>query len=117
MKLILGFFIILLISQNTFACGQYGVTAKVMMKNGFAGLVIYPGTKSEINLQLEAGESLKLSAYINRTIKTSVMIEKEMDHTLGSVASLGPIEVVAPDPLANDKGTRFELLKNIDCKK
>lgn len=108
----------LVFNTSCFAsCGSYLVNAQVVMKNGLSSLVINPGTKSEINLKVEFNESAKLTPYINRMIETKVKIEEKMDYTRGTVASLGPITVIAPDPLAPSKGTKFQLIQAEDCKK
>lgn len=107
----------LICSANAFSCGDYLVSAQVVMKDGASSLVINPDTKSEINLKVEFKESAKLSPYIGRFIETLVRMEEAMDATRGEVISLGSIKVLVPDPLANSKGTSMKLINKIECKK
>lgn len=107
----------LISSTNAFSCGDYLVSAQVVMKDGASALVINPDTKSEINLKVEFKESAKLSPYIGRFIETLVRMEEAMDATRGEVISLGSIKVLVPDPLANNKGTSMKLINKIECKK
>lgn len=107
----------LISSANAFSCGDYLVSAQVVMKDGASSLVINPETKSEINLKVEFKESAKLSPYIGRFIETLVKMEEAMDATRGEVISLGAIKVLVPDPLANSKGTIMKLINKIECKK
>lgn len=104
-------------SPMALSCGDYLVAAQVIMKDGASSLVINPGTKSEINLKVEFGESAKLSPYINRTIETLVRINEPMDATRGNAATIGSIKVLVPDPLSTTKGTSLKLINKIDCKK
>lgn len=103
--------------QNAHACGDYLVSAQVVMKEGKSTLVINPESKSEINLNVDFKESSKLSPYLGRLIETLVRIEEAMDATRGEVQSIGSIKVLVPDPLANSKGTQMKLVNKMECKK
>lgn len=106
---VLFFLILLALTEASFSsCGTYHIKALVVMKDGFASLVINPGTKSEITLKVEFNESAKLSPYINRLIETTARLQGPMDETRGLISSLGPIEALASDPLSPSKGTKFE---------
>ena len=104
-------------SHAAFSCGEYLVRAQVTMKNGISGFVINPGSKSEINLRPEFNESAKLSPYIDHMIEAKVRIDEQMDFTVGKVALIEDVKIIAPDPLAPGKGTKLTVLKKVECKK
>lgn len=104
-------------SPLAFSCGDYLVSAEVIMKDGASSLVINPGTKSEINLKVEFNESAKLSPYIGRLIETMGRMEEPMDQTRGVLVTLGSIKVLKPDPLSTSKGTSLKNINKMDCKK
>ena len=106
-----------LFTSPALGCGDYLVSAQVVMKEGASTLIINPKTKSEINLKVDFKESAKLSPYIGRLIETIVRIEEPMDATRGEVLTIGPIKVLVPDPLANTKGTQMKIVKKMECKK
>ncbi len=110
-------FLCLIFSVNAWACGDYDVRALVVMKDGFAGLVINPKTKSEINLKVEFNESAKLSPYIDRFIEAQITITDKMDFTMGTASTINNIKVLVPDPLAQGSGTKMTQTKASDCKK
>jgi hypothetical protein len=102
--------------QKSYSCGQYNVSAAVIMKEGYPSLVINPGSKSEINLTVEFAQTSKLAPYIGRSINTLVQIDKEMDNTIGVINKIGEIKVIPPDPLAPHLGTSFNLIEKSRCK-
>ncbi|MFA6237572.1 MAG: hypothetical protein WC635_09620 [Bacteriovorax sp.] len=102
-------------STLALSCGDYLIKAQVIMKDGVSSLVVNPGTKSEINLKVEFKESSKLSPYIGKLIETTARMDKEMDETLGFLATLGPIKILVPNPLANAKGTSMNIIKKTEC--
>lgn len=104
-------------SQSAFSCGDYLVRAQITMKNGISGFVINPGTRSEINLKPDFNESAKLSPYINRMIEAKIRIDEQMDFNIGKVEHIDDIKIIAPDPLAQGKGTKLTVLKKADCLK
>lgn len=105
-----------LISYQAYACGDYQVSAQVLLKEGDFSLVVNPGTLSQINLKVDFEESLSLSPYVGRIIGAKIHVD-QMDNTLGQVSSVSGIKALISDPLLNNKGTSMTLVKKSDCKK
>ena len=104
-----------LITNDALACGGYETIGKVMMKDGVSGLVIYPDTKSQIDLRVEFNESTKLSPYIDTFIKAKISVE-QLDLTFGYVTKISDITSTLPNQLATDKGTKLKQLTKAPCK-